>query len=119
MLEHLNSLACLLMLLGLFPVASLASPREHPGHVILILLVGMAFALQVIGPYVDWLPPTVWQTSLLHILQATVVLIWRQRLWLFIRSELVEPPLKHPLRRLSDIETLGMTDLNQVHGKGP
>lgn len=118
MLEHLNSLACLVMLLCMFPVASLASPYRQPWHAALILLIGAGFSLQVMSPWVDWLPQPAWQTDLLHVAQAVAVLVWRRRIWLFIRSEFERPTAAHPHRRTSDLRPMRVEDMREVHGKG-
>lgn len=118
MLDYVNSIACAFLLACMLPAASLVSPARHPWHVALMLFVEFALFLQIVGPWVGWLETAAWHTSLLHGLQAVGVVVWRRRIWLFVRAEFDDGQHPHPMRRIEDMFALEVEVLERIHGRG-
>lgn len=102
--EVLNSVACTLLLVAMLPLAFVVDPRRHPLHATIMVAAEIAFFLQIVTPMLSGMPPVVWQTAVLHTIQALCVLLFRRRLWQFARAELVALRAPHPMRRVSDVD---------------
>lgn len=108
LLEYANSLACVVGLVSLMPVATLVGPTKHPVHAALLIALAIALYFQISAPWAEYPPTTVWHTSVLHVLLALSLLVpkWRHTMWLIVRVELGDEHEHAPVRRVSDIERM-------------
>ena len=116
MLEFLNSAACAVLMLCTMPVATLMSNRGFWAQRLSLAVVDFALFLQVVNPWVGWVPSPVWSCVSLHVASAGMVLAWWPEVWLFVRTKFEPVESDAPKRRVSDFAPLNENDFGHVRG---
>lgn len=117
MLDLINSLACLVLLVLMAPVAKTMHHSHYWGQRIAFTIFVVVLGLQVAGPIYDWLPEANYLQTLFNLIAVAVVISARTEIMKFVRLTIGTAVVAgHPTRRATDIEDSGQ--LAGVRGRG-
>jgi K+ transporter len=94
-IEMIISLTSCLLLIYMIPAAAAA---KRPAHKMSIILLALAFLIQMMGPLSESIPDLGWPTMLLTLALAFVVTAWRQPLWKMVKEEFLGKEPSEPSR---------------------
>lgn len=91
-LAYTNSVACVVLLGYIVPIAHLIDASQYWGHRVALWLMTMALGLDAMTPFVNFLPPVPWTSFALNVMACLAATAWRREIWEFLRAQLRVPP---------------------------
>lgn len=93
-LAYVNSIACVVLLGYIVPVAHIIDAHQNWGHRLALWLMTVALGLDAMTPFVGFLPPVPWTSFSLNVIASIAATVWRHEIWIFLRAQMHVPPTR-------------------------